>query len=1151
MVDGRAQSNWLTQALLSHGGMDVHMNADMMTTRRFSSWLVSQSRQMAKGSPMPFDTAPTLIFNLVGPGGPCGSDWRQFNGTQELERVQRRLFSSEDEQAAQIKAELVRWRLSYRLAGHFRELLRNDPDWIRLADSKAQSGHATRWTRLWRDLMEQVRGQVSPGPIHEVDVLDELRGDQGRGKLRARLTAQLPGRITLVSFGDIPLTTLHILAELSRSGSACPTKVTIFHYQPTPGFHLDLGQPKRKDKSHKQPRLLWLGEEGERPSDALKSPGVPLLAYAGGFFRLQQRKLCDVFDSFGAEPESFTPPQPTTLLQRVQASIRDFESFPSCVSASDGTIAIHRCHGPRREVEVLRDELLRLFAADRTLQQGDILMLSPDPELYAPLLEAVLAGREPRIGVRTAAMYGTRNSAFAAATKALLDLPEGRVTATELLSLLSMRAIQAKYGWSADQLEALRKWFKSAPMFWGVDFQHRKERAGADAPDAEISRVGTLDDFIRRIAVGSATGSREFIHGEGTDKEILPLASIEGREYLRLASQALGALGIVREWARHARTPSTLADWIARFKVAIRMLPQEDDYLAEYRELCQALDNLGRDAARFSGPITHGLFREIFTSQCEFSAGAGQFLRGSATLAPLRASSVHPARVIVLLGMNDGAFPSQARNIGPEVARPSDGEIQEGKPETFSLQALRASEDSSAHAFLLLLAAARERLIVTFDGYIGDSGKPASPATPVEMLERLCSELVGKGQPAPFAIRSHGLMEYQRPVGAEVGEPSTLDRVAAGIGEAIATDSNLAVLQPQTALDLEEIDDASWLALWSQPADFALSELNVAAPQPYYPLPDTEPLEYGTRLVTLIVDHARERSIGSAALKNHRRELHLRGLLPAAKEQADEVFGQAVASLRAYEELAGAAPSAPARKFRAKFWVGRGPWVRKARPRIQLKSSVEPTAESAGSISFITDEPVTTSSSPELELAALAYILRRNKPSATMSRLYTSVTIAGMPPLKRGADPAKMEPVFIKLTLCPRVLEENARLLWKMRGEFMDLASHVLSVERPLYIKLLAAVLKDSYAKNAREKNDASAGDTSAQAPDGFAPPTSTPESDSAAPPRFEQKDLTGKRGAAERGSDRYILPESLDLAAFARHAEALFGAGLVTRSNS
>jgi exonuclease V gamma subunit len=1154
LVDGRAQSNWLTHALLNEGGMQVHMNADMMTTRRFSSWLVSQVRGLGKTDSMPFDVSPSLIYNLLSPESLFAEDWRQFNGSEELARCDRPGISSEERQAVQVKAEMVRWRLSYRLAAHFRELLRNDPEWIRRAESGSVGGQDTRWSRLWRRLSAQVRANVGSGCVHEVDVLSDLQQDNGRGELRRLLAARLPGRITLVTFGDIPLTILHILAALARSDSAFPVEVVIFHFQPTPGFHLDLGQPRSNRKFGTNAKLLWLGEDDSSRPTTLNSPGVPLLAYAGRFFRQQQQKLCDVFDSFGPDTHSIVScDTPTTLLGCVQKSIQDFETAPQSNCSADGSVTIHRCHGPRREVEVLREELLRAFAADSSLRQGDVLILSPNPELYAPLLESGLNGREPHIKVKTAAMYGTRNSAFGAATKALLDLPEGRVTANEVFNLLSMRAIQAKHDWSVEQLEAVWKWFKLAPMFWGVDFEHRKERAGQDAKDKDISRIGTLDDFIKRIAVGTATGSREFIYDKGSVSELIPLAAIEGREYLRLASQVLETLTVIRDWTRQARTPATLSEWLDRFQTAIRILPQDNDYLAEYRELCQSLEQARRDADRFSEPILHGLFREIIISRCEFSAGAGQFMLGATTLAPLRAASVHPAKVIVLLGMNDGAFPSQSKNIGPEVARPSDGEVAVGASETFSLQALRASEDSSAHAFLLLLAAVRNRLIITFDGYIGDSGKPAAPATPVEMLERLCSSLVGKRPKGEFLIHSHGLMEFQCPLGVTNEPPKTFDKVVADVADALVAKQNHPILEPTTKADLESMDDEQWLALWSTPADYALSELNVAAPQPYYRLSDAEPLEYSSHLVGRVFKYARDRFLKADNLKEYEKELILCGLLPVAEAEKKEVLSQAEASLKVYEGVAKRMPtSPPLRKFREKFWVNRGLWVRKAVPLLKV---VEPKDGRSDEIDFITDEQV--EKSPALELSALAYLLRRNSFGVGQSRRYNRVVITGMPTLVRGADTNSMKPISISLEFTDKALGDDAKAVQVMRSHIMSIASHILSKSQPLYIDLLADILKDSYEKSPKfsesSKSKKPKASKSPKALDSVESSAQVSATDSflklPPPPRFEQKGVTGDHGAACEGANRYILPENIDLVEYAKNFEVVFESGLIKRS--
>ena len=49
---------------------------------------------------------------------------------------------------------------------------------------------------------------------------------------------------------------------------------------------------------------------------------------------------------------------------------------------------VHSCHGPARQVDVLREALLGLLADDPTLEPRDILVMCPDIETYAPLIAA-------------------------------------------------------------------------------------------------------------------------------------------------------------------------------------------------------------------------------------------------------------------------------------------------------------------------------------------------------------------------------------------------------------------------------------------------------------------------------------------------------------------------------------------------------------------------------------------------------------------------------------------------------------------------------------------------------------------------------------------------------------------------------------------
>ena len=49
---------------------------------------------------------------------------------------------------------------------------------------------------------------------------------------------------------------------------------------------------------------------------------------------------------------------------------------------------VHSCHGPARQIDVLREVLLGLLQDDSTLEPRDILVMCPDIDTYAPLIVA-------------------------------------------------------------------------------------------------------------------------------------------------------------------------------------------------------------------------------------------------------------------------------------------------------------------------------------------------------------------------------------------------------------------------------------------------------------------------------------------------------------------------------------------------------------------------------------------------------------------------------------------------------------------------------------------------------------------------------------------------------------------------------------------
>lgn len=67
-------------------------------------------------------------------------------------------------------------------------------------------------------------------------------------------------------------------------------------------------------------------------------------------------------------------------------------------------VAVHNSHAEARQVEVLRDELTRLFAEDPSLEPRDVVVVCAAPERYSGLLDAVFS--PPTTGRTLAAHYG-------------------------------------------------------------------------------------------------------------------------------------------------------------------------------------------------------------------------------------------------------------------------------------------------------------------------------------------------------------------------------------------------------------------------------------------------------------------------------------------------------------------------------------------------------------------------------------------------------------------------------------------------------------------------------------------------------------------------------------------------------------------------
>ncbi|RDI67649.1 exodeoxyribonuclease V subunit gamma [Nocardia pseudobrasiliensis] len=460
----------------------------------------------------------------------------------------------------------------------------------------------------------------------------------------------------------------------------------------------------------------------------------PLLAALGRDareLRLRSGGLGEVVDTYhrGGENPS------ATLLSALQDGIRCDRWPPGGDSVrADGTVSVHSCHGPARQVEVLRDVLLGIFAADPELQPRDVVVLCPDVENYGPLVRAAFGHWQGEPGVRPAhpahglrVRMADRSSGEAnpvlGVLEDLLGLADGRVTITQVLDLAAAEPVRVRCGFDDDDIERLRDWAAETGARWGIG-QRQRQAFGL----AEFAQ-NTLNAAVDRILLGVAAGESS----EDWLDLALPLEDVDSAD-VDLAGRFAEFTDRLAVCVRDLRGPTAAEpagserpahEWAQVLGRALDLLTdttyaQSWQGVEARREVAAALEHAGSTPLRL--PDIAALLRDRLAGR----SARANFRTGELTvcgLAPLRSV---PHRVVVLLGLDDEVFPRASGVDGDDV---------------LSREPLVGERDPRSEDRQLLLDAimsARDRLVVLHTGADPVTGAHRPPAIPVaELLDTL------------------------------------------------------------------------------------------------------------------------------------------------------------------------------------------------------------------------------------------------------------------------------------------------------------------------------------------------------------------------------------------------------------------------------
>lgn len=645
-----------------------------------------------------------------------------------------------------------RFQLADRVAAIYTRYLVYRPDWLHAwAAGRDDVPAATFLAPLWRRLREQI-------------------GQPHRGERLAALMNRLDTAPDH-ALADEPLHVFgisHLAPTEFATLRAVARRRPVVLYVPDPCREYWAGLRPQRDYLRELAALDAFSPASEQE---LLGVGHALLASwgrLGQHFMLALAGADDVAIDIRHSEDEQPSTAPASRLQRLQDSIRQLDTAlltplgaDDIAERADRSLRVHACHTRLRELEVLRDALLRECEERPGLKPSDIVVMAPDIQAYVALLPAVFGEPGRAHGVlpyHLADVPVVQGHALLQAFSRLLDLPQTRLSAAQVLDLLGVAEIARALGLDPAGVRLLGNWIARSRVAWALDPDFRA-RLGVP-PIAEHTFAWGMDRLLAGYVLGDS-GSDEAAALTLPDGTVLvPVEGVQG-----VQAEVLGALDrllqVLAQLCSDAQRRRSLAGWTRRCDGLIDSLFRVDyadaaavGAMAELRRLVRSLAGEAAEA-KVEVEVDFSVVRDVLRERLLALSQRQHFLVGGMTVCGMVPQRAIPFRVVAVLGLNDGEFPRAGADAGLDLMalhrRLGDRDVR--------------SDDR--YLFLETVMAARDALHLSYVGESVRDGKPRNPAAPLAELLALLDRSHGlhgsddSEAPRPWLLR-HPLQPFDR-----------------------------------------------------------------------------------------------------------------------------------------------------------------------------------------------------------------------------------------------------------------------------------------------------------------------------------------------------------------------------------------------------
>ena len=648
---------------------------------------------------------------------PEAMQWRLFSALDPQKLPQDDIYQILHRYLERTPQPLVgRWQLAGRIAqvfGYYRTYRR---DWLaawhqgQLIHKKTTLDNGQKiekppyrhqeWqAALWQQLFAQEHHQQGHLLI---DFYEQLQKNP-------QLIKKLPPKLAVFTTVRLPPNELDFFRVLSEF-----IDISFYHFNPSGQYWADSVDEKWLAKMQlKQPKRM-----------ALYDKGHPLLTAWGKQSRDTFRLLSQLSGGEQANDwiDDFEPINVKHLLSSLQSSIHELEheEEPTWhLAKEDNSIQVHSCHSLTRQLEVLHDHLLALFAKDKNLKPQDVVVMLPDIASAGGAIEAVFGtvSKERYIPWQLTGVASVAENSLWRAFESIYTLTQERFTQSAFIDWLSLAPVLTHYGLLAEDIEQCVLLLEKAAVYRCLDGQHRAQLTG-DATDTDD--VHTFLFGLERLLLATTLASdyQDLYAG------IQPVAHIEASHFnlIGILTQAVSDLA-ARRHSLQQRQAAALA--LAQLQQDLVYFFVAQVGTRAWDMLNKAIDSLNDTLLISPTQETIPLSLLLADLRNRVTASApGAVPGGVVHFSRLGALRLLPYKVIAILGLEDTAFPRR------EQANEFDLLSQDDQPRAGD----RSRREDDKAMFLEALMTAQENLLLFYNGFSHHQATTFPPSSLISQL---------------------------------------------------------------------------------------------------------------------------------------------------------------------------------------------------------------------------------------------------------------------------------------------------------------------------------------------------------------------------------------------------------------------------------